>query len=417
MSENQDSGEMLLPDDADRKIEELMAALRESEQEMMGSAAAKGGAEEPAAEEAFEPEEEFLSDEESDYVDLDAELLDNSADKLELDESDATVEQLMENEAVGSELPAEESIEAEEPPAAEESLDSSVEEQKALEADELANNRLDELERKLAAVQAAPLRFSAPSYNRNDSFPGWISATLAVLALVLSATALWFSYNTPAPEQSVAAASITDAERELRSLKVDMAALRERLSAVEMQAEQGGEEAVAMLERMRLILARMEKKLTTVTGGGETEVIDLAEGQTAVAIPAPETKSASKAKPVKGGDTAAVKESEPAVIAPKAAQKPAPVATKGGKVFVKGWAVNLRSFYHRLDAERLMQRYQKAGIDAQVREIPKGNTTWYRVRVMGFESKKAAEAFIEGLSTEQGRELAWPSYYQGYIDG
>ncbi len=410
MSKNQDSGEVLPPDDADRKIEELMAALRESEQEMMGGATAKGEAEEPAAEEEFEPEAEFLSDEESDYVDLDADLLDNSADKLELDEGDATEEQLIEEMAAGIESPAEDELETEEVLVAQQSLDSSVEELVAQEVDELTHTRLDELERKLAAVQAAPIRVSAPAYGRSDTIPGWISATLALLALVLSATALWFNYNTAAPEQSAATTTSSKAERELRSLKVDMAALRERLNTVEKQAEQGGEEAVAMLERMRVILARMEKKLSTVTEGAEVEVMNPAAVQTA----APQATTVAEAKPVKSEAKAAVKRSESAVAKPGTANKPAPA--KQGKVFVKGWAVNLRSFYHRIDAERLMQRYQKAGIDAEIREIPKGNTTWYRVRVMGFDSKKAATAFIEGLSAEQGRELAWPSYYQGYVD-
>jgi hypothetical protein len=91
-------------------------------------------------------------------------------------------------------------------------------------------------------------------------------------------------------------------------------------------------------------------------------------------------------------------------------------ATAPSTIYIKGWSVNLGSYYHRSDAQQQMQRYQEAGINAEIRKIPKGNTTWHRLRVMGFSSKKEANAFIGGLTIEQGRETAWPSRYQGYVD-
>jgi len=394
MSENHESDETLLPDDADRKIEELMASLRESERELLGNPAPE---EEPQQEETEEEggdfEEDFLTDEESDFVDLDAEQLDNSTDKLELDESDVLEEELLQSLTAAVEPPAEE------PADKEEELDSSAAEQRAMAANELARARLDELEQKLAEVEALPLQVTAPVGRVSDTFPGWIAAALALLAVVLSGGALWMSYNTPSVPASAAVAG-GSVEMELQGLKVDLAGLRERISSVEEQATQGNAEALTMLDRMQAVLARVE------TGLLNRE-------------PAAETPPAQGSAQPAAGDLApqpVAKTSPPTVAAkPEASAVPEKEASDG-KVFVKGWAVNLRSYYHRVDAERLMQRYRKEGIDAEIREIPKGQVIWYRVRVMGFGSKQEANAFIEGLSEEQGRELAWPSYYQGYVE-
>lgn len=414
MSENHERDETLLPDDAERKIEELMAALKESEREMMGGD--EKAQESVSAEDAFDPEEDFLDEGEGDFVDLDAEQVDNTADTLRLDEGEEVEEELLE-QLTASVTPSEEELQAQ---AEREALESQAAEQRVLEANELAKARLDELEEKLAAVAAKPLR--APSYReRRDSVPGWVTATLALLAVVLSATALWFNLNTPSQEGAATSSVSTEsARRELQGLKVDMAALRERLAAVERQAESGSEEAVAMLERMQTVLVRMEQKIATTAKEAGIELDESAAKvpEMVEAEPVPDQITAPEPVPATPPlEASGEGVEEEAASAPMPEAKVTAAKGREGKVFVKGWAVNLRSFYHRPDAERLMRRYQGEGIDAEIREIPKGETTWYRVRVMGFDSKEEANAFIEGLSAEQGRDMAWPSFYQGYVDG
>jgi cell division septation protein DedD len=168
-------------------------------------------------------------------------------------------------------------------------------------------------------------------------------------------------------------------------------------------------EAVSMIEGMQATLARLAQPLPERDSVDETTAGLMADAPVAVADPALPPEAAKPA--VSTLATVA------AVTAPDKAPADAVVTPSKGKVFIKGWAVNLRSYFYRADAERLLRSYQRQGIDAEIREIPKGNATWYRVRVMGFASKGAAESFIEQLTPEQGQEGAWPSYYEGFVGG
>ncbi len=388
MSEKRDTEASLLPDDAEKKITELLEALRESEEQMMEGTPAEDAATsnpeselEPGNAMADSGAEDFLSDEESDYVDLDAELLDNSTDMLQLDEDDSIEEPLPE--------------EMDEPMSADES---SVDPFRAAYFNQP----------QLSEQQADSLVVPRPARPR-DALPVWFSPMLAFIALIVSGVALWITLNTPAPA-TVSSAAPGD-ERALESLKVDVASLRERLSAVEAQADEG-KEAVLVLERVQQLLARMETNNIDSELSAEAEpVAELPAMVVAKPMPmAPKPVPEKVEKPEVvvtapiGGAVAASQES---------GNKP---VSAPGKVYIQGWAVNLRSYYYKVDAERLLRRYAKAGIAAEIREIPKGSATWYRVRVKGFASKKEADAFIEGLTDEQGRALAWPSYYQGYVD-
>ncbi len=398
MSEKRDTEASLLPDDAEKKISELLEALRESEEQMMeGTPAEDAATSDPESE--LEPgnamadsgAEDFLSDEESDYVDLDAELLDNSTDMLQLDEDDSIEEPLPEemDEPLQLEFGADEPMSADE---------SSVDPFRAAYFNQP----------QLSEQQADSLVVPRPARPR-DALPVWFSPMLAFIALIVSGVALWFTLNTPAP--ATVSSTAPGDERALESLKVDVASLRERLSAVEAQADEG-KEAVLVLERVQQLLARMETNNIDSELSAEAEpVAELPAMVVAKPMPmAPKPVPEKVEKPEVvvtapiGGAVAASQES---------GNKP---VSAPGKVYIQGWAVNLRSYYYKVDAERLLRRYAKAGIAAEIREIPKGSATWYRVRVKGFASKKEADAFIEGLTDEQGRALAWPSYYQGYVD-
>ncbi len=399
--EAHEADEALLPDDAEQRIGELLEALRESEERMMEGQSQEGGKATPAtadpepesessAAESEELFEDFLSDEESDFVDLDAEMLDNSADMLELDERDYVEEMLQDEiEDYGTSSVATPD-------------DKDIEEEVAVVLHK---------ESVLIGQHAAPLTVPAPARPR-DAMPQWLTPALAVIAVVLSASALWFTLNAPAPAAASATAAVERGDaRALESLKVDLAALRERLSVVE-GATAEGKEAVVVLERVQKIVTRMEQTILSNPTANATPAVEspatvVTRPQAVAPQPVPELEGQAELStyvPTDEEVAVSFTPSTPSVTSPT------------NKVYVKGWAVNLRSFYHKGDAERLMQHYRQAGIDAELREIPKGDTTWYRVRVMGFGSKKEANAFIAGLSVEQGRDTAWPSYYQGYVD-
>lgn len=392
--------EALLPDDAEQRIGELLEALRESEERMMEGQPREAEEEAPAESEPESPAvaasseeliEDFLSDEESDFVDLDAEMLDNSADMLELDERDSAEEMLLDE------------INAAKPDKFE------TEEEVAVVLRE---------ESPLIGQHAAPLTVPAPA-RPSDAMPQWLTPTLAVIAVALSGSALWFTLNAPAPETAPAVTTVASGDAQaLEGLKVDLAALRERLSVVEGETADG-KEAVVVLERVQTIVTRMEQTLlnrpVSIAAAKATPAVVspaavVTSPQTIVPQPAPEPELERKA------ELSAYVPTDEAVAVSFVPATPS-VTTPANKVYVKGWAVNLRSYYHKADAERLMQHYQQAGIDAELREVPKGDATWHRVRVMGFGSKKEANAFINGLTEEQGRDTAWPSRYQGYIDG
>jgi cell division protein FtsN len=412
MSEYHDTEAPLLPDDAEQKISDLLEALHASGELMMaGSVEVRDDAPEPALQGDGEPlqhaepemdtvagdgcDAAYFPDGEADvFVDLDAEQLDNSTDLLQLDESD----------------PYEELQEPDEPQRLLEPEPEPLLVGQAFSPDSEASRNAEEAQRHdddaLGQLFSAPGPAPVPvtvSHRPPDTLPSWLSP--GALALLRSGAALWFSLTASSPD---AAPVVASGDRmALESFKVDLAALRERLSAVE-QSAAAGAEAVALLERMQAGLSRMEQQLITRGPSADSASAQVVE---AVAV------EVSPAAPV------APQQPVPALIdtndstAGAVAASPAMDEVSAENTLIKGWAVNLRSYYRQLDAERLVRRYHQAGIAAEIREIRKGVALWYRVRVKGFGSKQEANAFISGLADQQEREAAWPSYYEGYVKG
>lgn len=421
MSNSHTSDEIVLPDDAEQKLNELLEELRQSELRVKGESSPQGDAPLPAAEVDTPPasvsqgvstEEDFLSDEESDFVDLDAELLDNSADMLRLDE------EAFPSEREASPEPDEQS-EQSEPDAPDDSplkpQLATVRQGSRVDTDERDADPFAELEPTLHDGPVTPLEVPSPVASPSVSLPGWLLALLVLLALALSGAALWSSQTaSPVTTQST---SPGDEAVQVKALRGEIALLRERLDSVERRAV-AAEEAVSMIEGMQATLARMEQRLLKRDSASDSasDSVDDSSAKSVADLPL----SASEPTPL---PEAAEPEASTlvAVAATDEAQTSAgavvTTSTGAGKVFIKGWAVNLRSYFYKVDAERLLRSYQRQGIDAEIREISKGNATWYRVRVMGFASKSAAQAFIEKLTPEQGREGAWPSYYKGFVEG
>lgn len=429
MSGNKEKDKTQHSEDADRRLEALMEDLRRSEQEILGLTPPE---EETESEEEFDPEADFLSDEESDYVDLDAELLDNTADKLKLDVDDILVDEesqeatqpaeeseALQEESLEEELESsmDETVAEEETTAAESSIEPQQEEEEAesvvelhplSEAEALVQGRLDGLEVRVATLESTPLQVSTPSARGGAGGLGRLAGLLSVLALPLSGAALWFAFSSSSDRGGEMVAA-----EELQGIQSEIAALRNRLAKAEQQVSLGNEEARATLQEIQAIVAAMDDKLATAKElvPDAEQTISGGEGVAGTETGAGKSQSPSEVEQSSAGEAA-----PKTVVAPPPPARKAKEGDTTGKVFVKGWAVNLQSFYRREDAETLIKSYHKAGIDAEIREIPKGDSTWYRVRVMGFKSQKEAERFIQTLTVGQGRDEAWPSYYQGYID-
>jgi hypothetical protein len=410
MSEIHENDELLLPDDAEQRIQELLEELRESEEQMQSGSKVSGTTdsetppepEEAQADVVADETDDFLSSDEADFVDLDAEQLDNTSDVLHLNEQDDLLMDELQSEP---ETDTATMVEERPMPRAHQRFDS-----------ESMASRFMELEQELMRRQAASLRIPPPASRARDSLPAWITPLLAFAALMMSGGALWFTHSAPA---SIAAVTDTHQGEVLQEIKGDLAALRERLSAVEKRAETGSE-AILLLERMQGAVTRMEQKI--LTGDIQGNVASVAPSDAVPTVGVAVVPAVEKAV-FPAVTTPAVPETtadEDAVSSVEQGDAPRTMSveasTPSGKTFIKGWAVNLGSYYYRVDAEHLMQSYLQQGIAAEIREIPKGNTTWYRVRVMGFHSKKEAEAFITGLSSEQGRDEAWPSRYAGFVE-
>lgn len=420
MSKNHDTDETLLPDDAEQKISELLAAIQESENQANG-VAAEPPAEEPAAESTvagddYPDEIEPFDTDGEDFVDLDAAMLDNSSDVLQLDEHDSLEEQLMEEHQ-------QEEQEHHEQEVIEESLDAMlepekevvVEEHEPLDFDTTIADRFKEQENLFAEPQPTQQVAQPPVYE-SSGISVWLTPLLAGLALLVSAFALWSSLSSSESGSTLAQGDGAS----LSELKVELATLGERMAEVEQRAE-AGDEVVQLLDKMQATIVRMEQRLLGLDRTGEVVppvMTPLAAEKNAIAP----TPIAVEEPTVASMPQSDAQEEPVESITPTDEEVAASLAVEDdaatpGKVLVQGWSVNLGSYYRKRDAERLTNSYQDAGIDAEIREIPKGKATWYRVRVMGFASKKEANTFINALTPEQGRDTAWPSYYKGYVDG
>jgi len=87
-------------------------------------------------------------------------------------------------------------------------------------------------------------------------------------------------------------------------------------------------------------------------------------------------------------------ESRSQVVAPKKMKQPA-------KTTHGAWSVNLTSVRSKASAEQDLLRFHALGLKAESVSITVGKTLWYRIRIPGFASKKAARE----RSLELGKQL------------
>ena len=108
-----------------------------------------------------------------------------------------------------------------------------------------------------------------------------------------------------------------------------------------------------------------------------------------------------------GEDSAPGKDSVVALARPEpvaAAPSPARAAVPAG-----GWVVNLASYNHEAMARRKLGEFQTKGVTAEIETTMIKGRQMYRIRVTGFESRRAARASIDSLEKTLGLKGVWIS--------
>jgi len=108
---------------------------------------------------------------------------------------------------------------------------------------------------------------------------------------------------------------------------------------------------------------------------------------------------------------------EPAPVAPEPdapARQPAVARNPNAAALMPddvsgGWAVNLVSYTHETAARRILKEYRDEGIVAEIQMVILNDKPMYRVRIVGYESRPAAQAQIEPLQKLLDLDSVWVS--------
>ncbi|HKJ77144.1 MAG TPA: SPOR domain-containing protein [Gammaproteobacteria bacterium] len=73
------------------------------------------------------------------------------------------------------------------------------------------------------------------------------------------------------------------------------------------------------------------------------------------------------------------------------------------------WSVNLASFKNEGAADQALGELRASGVTAEKQRVVADGRTWYRLRVTGFESKQAAEAYGRKVEADTGMTDTWVS--------
>ena len=140
--------------------------------------------------------------------------------------------------------------------------------------------------------------------------------------------------------------------------------------------------------------------------------------------PAPPSATPASDKTVTGspsGDSTAAADNaatpQPAPVAPEPAapeQQPAVARSPNVAALMPadasgGWAVNLVSYTHETAARRILKEYRDEGIDAEIQMVILNDKPMYRVRIVGYESRPAAQAQIDPLEKLLDLDSVWVS--------
>lgn len=89
---------------------------------------------------------------------------------------------------------------------------------------------------------------------------------------------------------------------------------------------------------------------------------------------------------------------------PVTAQVPAPPRPAGN---TGNWAINLGSYSNRKIAERMLEKFHRQDVAAELVTAMVNNRTMYRVRIPGFQTRQTAVAHAESLQQRLGLADVW----------
>jgi cell division septation protein DedD len=143
----------------------------------------------------------------------------------------------------------------------------------------------------------------------------------------------------------------------------------------------------------------------------QADVIDAQHAALPDNPPAAQAEAATMVAAVADSGTATtVKESpadDAAEIIPAAEfETVTPMATV---VKTGNWVINLASYTRESMANRKLALFQQQGVDAEVFEVAINDKPMYRIRLAGFESRRAAQAEVKPVEQLLGLEGVWVS--------
>jgi hypothetical protein len=158
----------------------------------------------------------------------------------------------------------------------------------------------------------------------------------------------------------------------------------------------------------------------------ETATAPPAEQTTAAVAEAPSPAAVAASPPVEAAtpppgdattaaDNAATPQPAPVAVEPVAPARQPDVARNSNIAALMpadasgGWAVNLVSYTHETAARRTLKEYRDEGVDAEIQTVILNDKPMYRVRIVGYDSRPAAQAQIDPLQKLLDLESVWVS--------
>jgi len=182
-------------------------------------------------------------------------------------------------------------------------------------------------------------------------------------------------------------------EKNIKALKVSNDALSEKILVLESMDSNMDPDDQAMIKTqlfsMQAKIANMEEKMTTTKGIPKSAFNN--------------TSSASVEKDIKVTKKVDIKPIE--VVKKKVIKKPRKVTRKKSV----GWVVNLASFKQRWYTDKKVSEFRRKGIPTEVMSVDIKGVEWFRIRVVGFDSKSEARHYAEKVKKSLNLASAWIS--------
>ena len=179
--------------------------------------------------------------------------------------------------------------------------------------------------------------------------------------------------------------------------------LEQQLQAVNAQLQSQVVKNAKLSEKLRLSVVAPAKETTQI----ETTQIETAQETTAEPMIEPEEQKTAEVKPMQPEVPVEVANA-PKVVTPQTPVKPDIPAVRTGD-----WIVNVSSETTRETAETMQASLNASGANCTVSEAEINGRIWYRVQVVGFDSKEQANDYVKQIEQQRGVQSAWVAKSKG----